>query len=182
MSTFRECPKAVYLLRDDLIEKFKGEGGEGGVTVKMIFAHAPRDEKTGDPKGHALKLGGYACAGIAQINSHKARVNGADDCTIYLDGDDWDDWTESRQRSLIDHELTHFELKLDKEGAVVLDEGTRPMLRIRLHDWQLGGFGDIARRYKDESFEVELWQAAEGKHGKVLSSTVRAPRLAAVGE
>ena len=185
MATYAECTRAVYLMRDTIMKKHHRHLIEAGVTVKMLFVHAPIDEKTGEPKGPALKNKGYPAAGLAEINSHKARMKGCDDATIYLDGDTWSDWTEARQLALIDHELTHFQVDLDAEEGVKLDAGNRPKLTMRLHDWEIGGFQDVSDRHGAAALDVETARAAVARHRRVFLDRVDHldhPRLAAVAE
>lgn len=168
MATFAECGKDVYALRDKLLAKHHGELKDAGVTIKMLFAHAARDQETGEPKGPAIKHHGYPAAGLAKINSHEKRVAGEDDCQITLDGDAWPDFSEDRQLSIIDHELTHFEVRHDPDGNIVLDDCHRPKLRMRLHDVQIGAFAEIAERYGADSLDVNQFKSVLGPGGQLL--------------
>lgn len=54
-------------------------------------------------------------------------------------------WTIEQARALIDHELTHCEVKRDSDGAIVTDEQGRTVYRIRKHD--IEEFRDVVARH-----------------------------------
>src|SRR5262249_12496303 len=84
MATFRDVGKDVQAMCKGLIAKKHPELAEAGVRVRLLFAHAPRDPQTDEPKGPAIRHHGYAAGGLAKINSHEKRVAGEDDCQITL--------------------------------------------------------------------------------------------------
>lgn len=127
---------------------------EAGVTIDLLLAHASRDQND-DPVGAAVKHGGYPAAAVIKIVSLKDRVAGLGDAQMIVDGDKWDEWTDAELDALLDHELTHLEIVVDKDGAIVQDDAGRPKLKIRLHDFQIGGFHSIAKKHKEDAFEVQ---------------------------
>ncbi len=66
----------------------------------------------------------------------------------------------------MDHELTHLELA-EKEGAPVLDDGGRPKLKMRLHDYEFGWFTEVAERHKENAIEVQQARALIDGDGQV---------------
>lgn len=52
--------------------------------------------------------------------------------------------------------------------APALDDQYRPKCRMRLHDWQLGGFEEIAERHGSAALEVQGMKIAFNKHGQSL--------------
>ena len=136
--------------------------------VGARFAYAAVNEKTGERKGPAIKHHGYAAAAVVRIVSQKDRVSGMPDAMIDIDGDAWPEWTEQRQRAVLDHELHHLEVVKEDSGAVKLDDCNRPKLKMRLHDFEIGGFAEIAKRYKEEALEVEAARAMADKFGQLL--------------
>jgi hypothetical protein len=140
---------------------------EAGVTLDCLFAHAPRNE-SGQPMGHAIKHAGYPAAGKIRIVSLKDRVAGRADAELLLDGDSWRDWTASQKAALIDHELQHLSVLVSASGAAKTDDCGRPKIKIRLHDYQFGGFKAIAERHGDDSFEVSEMRHVVDRFGQVL--------------
>jgi hypothetical protein len=133
---------------------------ETEVTVRCLYAHAARD-KDGNPKGPALKFGNYPAAAIIRVNSTKCRIQGKRDCTIEIDGDDWESLSEQERVALLDHELFHLEVKRTKRrkngsgGEIKTDSLGRPKLGCRQHDFQVGGFDTIVKRHKTASLEYQ---------------------------
>lgn len=126
---------------------------DADVKVSTIFAYASKN-KDGEATGCAIEVGGYSAIACIKINNLKLRVEGLGDATMTLDGDQWPDMPEARQISLVDHELTHLELSLDDAGMIKKDDVGRPVLKARKHDWQLGGFAEVAERHREESHDV----------------------------
>lgn len=163
--------RATDVINDFVIavmQKYHPELHAAGVRIQTLLAYGPVDEKTGEITGPAVKLGGYACAATIRITSLKQRVAGSGDAEMLIDGDRWFDWAESQKTALVDHELQHLELSLDDGGGIITDDNSRPKLRGRLHDWQLGGFKCIAERHGRDSFEVTQMDDLVGLAGDVL--------------
>lgn len=169
MATFRQADADCTAMIQELIQKYHTDLLEAGVRVGARFAYAAINEKTGEPRGPALKFHGYAAAAIVRIISQKDRVSGMPDAMIDVDGRAWtDEWADERKQATIDHELLHLLVVKDDEGNVTLDDCHRPKLKMRLHDWELGGFADIAKRYKEQAIEVESARAMADKFGQLL--------------
>lgn len=168
MATYRKADKPVQSMAAELIRDCHPDLAEAGVTVQVLFAAAPRNAE-GEPQGPAIKAThGYPAAGKAKINSQKDRVGGLADATILVDGDRWDEWTEAEQRALLDHELQHFELRRDDEGAPLLDDCHRPKLKYRMHDFELGGFAAILRRHGELALEAQAARKIADEYGQLL--------------
>lgn len=143
------------------------------VTVDVLMA-IDRDD-AGAPTGQpAVKLSGYPCAATVKINSLKDRVLGMGDALVTIDEHQWEELTDEKRRALLDHELEHLEVARvgggvlwhDPNCKVVLgiaktDDIGRPRLKMRLHDWQLGGFRTIARRWGEDALEVHAVRACK---------------------
>lgn len=145
--TYRKADAGVMELVAAVIDQTFPHLKELGVAVDVLVAHAARD-KEGRPKGPAVKLHGVACLATIQVTSLKDRVAGLGDCRIVLDADRWDDLDDARRRALIDHELTHLVPQLDAEGGPKTDDAFRPCLKLRTHDFDLGGFWSVVERHK----------------------------------
>lgn len=177
MATYTKADIETRQIVDRVMKAHHPELASHGVKVSCLFAHAARD-KAGMPKGPAVKLGGYSCAAVVSITPHKRRVLGVADAVITLDGDNWEDWSDERREALIDHELTHLVIAKDKAGAARLDDSLRPKLKMRLHDWQLGGFAEIVVRHGEESFDLLTLRDVIDHHGQILMPFMRDPAAA----
>jgi hypothetical protein len=158
MATYTHAPQPVHDLVFSLVEKHHPDLAEHEVTFCILMAFAPVDDN-GKRKGTALTHGGYPADGLAKINNLKDRVAGLSDCTIFLDGDHWEEKSEDEQTALLDHELTHF-IPTGED-----DDAGRPKLKIRKHDIQLGGFHEIIDRYGKDAGEAKLLQLAGLRQG-----------------
>lgn len=169
MATYRKADADVTSRIKALITANHPELEEAGIKVGARFAFAPTDEETGEPKTAALKHHGYPAAAIVRIVSQKDRSLGFPDAIVDIDGEAWlKEWNEERKSAVLDHEITHLEVKRDEDGAISLDDCNRPKLKMRMHDFEIGGFVEIAKRYKEEAIEVENIRDIAGKYGQLL--------------
>ncbi len=67
------------------------------------------------------------------------------DFVILLNKDAWAEMDTAMRRALLDHELCHAQVKLDKNEDIVHDENGKIVYRCRKHD--LEEFRDIVRRH-----------------------------------
>lgn len=145
-----------------MMDAYHSELADAGVTVGVLFA------TPGENDDYALKLHGYPCAATIKITSYKDRVLGIADATITIDETQWDDFDEAERKALIDHELQHLALQVDKEGQTKTDDLSRPKLKMVLHDWQLGGFALVASRHKAASLEAQAFKEAYHNYRQLL--------------
>ena len=138
-----------------LIEEYYPDLKEAAATIESLFAY---DNKGGFP----VKAGGYPALACIKINNLKNRVKGFADAEITIDAENFNSMTKAQKISLLDHELYHLIVVRDKEGAIKTDDASRPKLRLKKHDYQMGWFREIAIRHGDNSPEVYqakiLWQ------------------------
>lgn len=160
MPTFQKCPKEIESLANEILCEFETHTPllDARVKIDLIFAFAAVDETTGEPTGNALNHHGVKALGIARKIALKDRAMGRGDCEVTLDGDWWKDANEAEARALLDHELHHFQVKMDKRGLVRDDLG-RPVIVMRKHDYEFGWFKCIAARHGNTS--MERMQAAQ---------------------
>jgi Putative phage metallopeptidase len=168
-TTYEPATDLVTKLADRVMREHHPGLHAAKVQVGYLMAHAPRDAND-EPKGPAIKLRGRACKAVVRIVNLKDRVAGLPDAMVILDGDEWDEWSEREQAAIIDHELTHLELKTDESGAVQRDDIGRPKLRMRLHDFEFGGFLDVAKHYGDDSTEKQVIADWEKNYKQILFS------------
>lgn len=148
---------------DDVMRRFHGPLVDHEVTVGLLVAWPAEG---GD--GVAVKLHGYPCAAVVKITPYRQRVQGIEDVVITLDGALWAEMSDAERTALLDHELYHLDLARDKDGQVKADDAGRPKLKMRLHDWQLGGFEAIGRRHRDAALEVQAFKEAQKTYSQAL--------------
>ena len=86
-----------------------------------------------------------------KVNSEKHRAQGLPDASIVIDQDAWGDLSDQSRIALIDHELEHLERYLRAKNEPLEDDLGRPKLKVKLHDWQLGGFRSISERHLEHA-------------------------------
>jgi len=143
------------------------------VTV-AVLAVSDIDEETGEIRP-ALTHNGYPAAATVKITSLKDRVLGIADAVITLDAATWADLDEAGRLALLDHELCHLQVRGGDKGLVGIDRDRqldrhprrddhgRPVLTMRRHDWQLGGFREIAKRHGLKSLDVRAVRACRNE-------------------
>lgn len=153
MSTFKRCPEEVVRMANEVLCSDDAEGAfeallDAKVTFDFVFARAGENEM------QALTLHGARALGIARKTSPKDRALGRADCEVALDGDWWDDekTNDQMRRALLDHELWHFLVVVEKD-KVKKDGANRPVIEMRQHDFQFGWFKAVAQRHGEYSME-----------------------------
>lgn len=152
-----EADDEAYKLLSRVMTKWhKGLVG-AGVNVKLWTCAV----KEGDD-GPALKLHGVACLGTAKIVAYEARAKQAPDALadaeIKMDLAWWKDASEKERVALLDHECSHFELAITKDGTLWKDDLGRQKLKTRQHDYDLPGvFMDVVHRHEDAACEVQAF-------------------------
>lgn len=154
MSTFKRCPQTVNEMANEILFKFETHEPliSAGVTTDFVFAYPDLDEATGEPIGDAIKHHGTKALGLCRIIPLKDRAMGRADTEITIDSPWWDEATEDEQRALLDHELHHIAVKMDKRGLVRDDLG-RPVIQLRKHDVEIGWFKAVGARHGRNSME-----------------------------
>lgn len=160
MPTFQRCDESVNEMANEILCEFESHKPllDARVTVDYVFAFADIDEKTNAPVGNALSKNGTKALGICRKIALKDRALGRKDAEIAIDGDWWKDAVDEERRALLDHELHHIAVKIDKRGLVRDDLG-RPVIQLRQHDYEFGWFKVVAARHGNSS--MERLQAAE---------------------
>jgi hypothetical protein len=153
-TTYTPAKSDVTDVLETVMGRYHGDIADNGITIGILMATS---DEEGEP---AVKLHGYPCAATIQITSYKNRCLGIADAVITIEADIWKTFTEAEKIAVLDHELTHLELVYDKDGVLKTDDANRPKLKMRLHDWQLGGFAVIAERHGAASIESQEFRAA----------------------
>lgn len=123
MSTYHQPDRGMLDVLHDVTERYHDRLVDAGVRVAILQARAVVD-KNGIRKGPAIRHGGYACLATIRIVPTRQRVAGLADAEILVDGDRWPDLSAEERRALIDHELTHIEVKEDDDGVLLELDGS----------------------------------------------------------
>lgn len=137
----------------------------------------------GDEKTPALTKGGWPCEALISVPSTKMRAAGAPDVLIELDGGAWVNLIETEKKALIHHELEHMELQKLKRRkneageefySCKLDVLERPVVKLRKHDYECGGFARIHELYADASPEARQLEVASAHLSQQVFAFARA--------
>lgn len=159
MPIYSNAPEEVTDRIDRLIQKHHPELEAAEVDVRALFANSENDSPP-------VKLGGYECYAIVKIVGAKERVQGLGDALIIIDEERWKKLNERRRDALIDHELMHLQVQKDSAGFVKKDDHERPRLKMKLHDWQLGGFAQVTKWYGADALEAQSIKVASDAFGQ----------------
>ena len=153
-SKFQRAPDWVSAIGTSILKAYETHKPlvDCEVTVDYVFAFSDKDEETGEPLNDALTKNGVKALGIARKIPLKDRALGRADAEIAIDGDWWNTASDRERRALLDHELHHLSVKIDKRG-LVLDDLGRPVIQLRKHDHEIGWFKIIAARHGQHSQE-----------------------------
>ena len=165
MTTYQKCSDTERKLLRQVIKECYPDVDKAGVTFDLLFAFAEKD-KYDQPKGPALKLHGVACAAIIKKTSVIDRVCGRRDVLIQIDGDAWLDRTIQEKTALLDHKLYHIQL-VEHEETFALDAAKRPVIGIRNHDFDIGGFHEVVGRRGRAALEAQYLSEAVSHHGQL---------------
>lgn len=157
----------VHQLVRDVMEAYHERLADVKLSVDILLAYVDTDD-AGNPLEEALKLHGYPCMATIKIRGPKDRAEGRGDVLLSLDVHAFLDLSDTERAAVIDHELTHVDLQLDKNGKPKTDDYGRPKLTLRLHDRQFGWFDAVALRHGRESQEVQQAAALHAKYAKQL--------------
>ena len=144
------------------------------VRVSLLAAYARIDDE-GNETGPALKHHGYPALAKARIVPHRDRVQGLADAEVTIDGNRFALLSQDEQIALLDHELEHLELVLDDEGRIKSDDGGRPRLKCKLHDYRIEGFDSVAKRHGKHSQEVQQYRACFDERGQAYFDFLEQP-------
>lgn len=110
-----------------------------------------------DPDGHVLL--GKMCK-----TSERGRQLHGWDAILMLNDEYWETMDDEQRVALLDHELCHLALAVDKDGFPRSDGHGRKMYRIRKHD--LEEFRDVVRRHG--LWQTDIVHFVEAAHASPL--------------
>lgn len=163
MKTYDPAPQEVHDRVANLVKRYHLELQEVSIRVDLLMASTDSEE------GAAVTHGGYPALAVVKILGPKERAMGRGDAEIVIERD-----------ALLDHELYHLEVKLDRNGRYKLDDHMRPCLKMRKHDFNVGWFHEIARRHGTASVEVQQAVALQEEHEQLYFSFTHEERMQAL--
>jgi hypothetical protein len=140
------------------------------VKIGVIMAANPKD-------GPAVSHSGYPALATIKIVPLKDRITKGYDAEMLIDATFWKTTTDPVRMALLDHELSHIELKKPKEKkptkkpkpeegldedddniiagqSFLVDDIGRPLLKSKKGDWNVGdGFAEVVRRHGPNAIE-----------------------------
>jgi hypothetical protein len=142
---------------------------EATVRVGVLLASTEIDQE-GRPKSAPVKSHGVPCVAKTRLINRKQRLQGVPfEAVIEIDEHRWELMTEEAQEAVIDHELTHLELKRDPDTNLPLsDDDGRPKLKLLPDDWVLTGFADVVRRRGRWAIEAQAIKDLHDHYGAQL--------------
>lgn len=143
--SFQRADDDLLKLVATTLKKHHKALADAGVTVQVLM----KDE---------LKHQGYPAYASVKRVSLKDRVLGHSDVEIVIDASRWALLSPAQRIAIVDHELTHVDLKIGKGGKTEIDDAGRPKITLRPHDHQFGWFDEVAERHGKDSIEVEQAQ------------------------
>lgn len=155
MPTFRKADKhhEAHALIESIVADHYPDLEEADLRIGVLLAF---------PKmgvGPALKHHGYPAVALTKGTSHEDRVAGKPDVIIKIDANRWALLSEEERAALIDHELNHIVPQRDKEGVIKEDDQGRPLVKMRLHDAEIGVFFDVIKRHGSASLDAQVCQS-----------------------
>jgi Putative phage metallopeptidase len=176
--TYEDPPKELTDLIAEARRRFHPVLERCEVTIAALL-EADIDKDTGEVM-HSLKANGYPAAAMVKATNLKERSLGLADALMLVDRRWWEDHPNVEERlALVDHELTHLQVCADPGGIVwwnanerevagkpKADDRGRPKLKLQHHDFQIGGFIDVARRHKQRAVEVQQVEMLQNDLGQ----------------
>lgn len=163
MATYERADTETVDLVLERIETFYPQLYRAEVRVDVMMAFGRR--RGGELVSAAIMHRGYPAAGTMRIIGLRDRAAGRGDAEMLIDGDHWAGMGLAARTALVDHELHHLMLVWEDEEREVpkADDCGRPRLKLRKHDFEIGGFHEIAKRHKAHAPEVRaVGKAFEG--------------------
>ena len=144
----------------------KGYGASLGLIGLLMIRSVDKD---GNPDGKSpLKQNGHACAAKVKVVPLRDRLTKHVAAEIVVDADCWKGLRLAQQRALIDHELEHLVVVVNKLNEIQMDDAGHPKLKCKPDSYALWGFPEIAKRHGLDSGEVLNAQALARQLGSAL--------------
>lgn len=177
--TIEKAPPEIVEVCQAMMAKYHGDLVAAGVTISLLLAS--------DDKGPSVKLHGKSCCAVVGINGLRDRIEGKPDVTIIVANEWWRAAKPAERDAVLDHELYHLvvergpdipdheevegspgELRKFYRPSFKLDKIGRPQVKMRLHDWDLGGFAEIVQRHGEAAVERQAFRGVAKHYEQLL--------------
>lgn len=176
MPTYTKADQAVCDLVDHVCEKFERHHPILDAEVKIdILMAEPSVKQDGEPTGPAISANGYPALAQTKVIPLDERVNGAGDVLMKIDADWWLKAKPDERDALLDHELTHIEVRTNDKNEIIRDDLNRPKLKIRKHDRQFGWFDEVALHHPGVAIECQQAMQLASDAGQLYFPGLFAP-------
>lgn len=147
---------ATYKLLKTVMDTYHPELVEVNVSIGIVMVTAARNE-AGEPTGPAITKGGNPVAAQIRKTIAKQRLHMVEkrDALIEIDADQWAVMEDDHRLALLDHELTHIEIRRDENLAPVITDDLRPALKLKPDDFALTGFFEVIKRHRRAALEYQ---------------------------
>jgi hypothetical protein len=125
-------PDPLYRSLDDLVEKHHAHLAEAKIALAWKIDWQPNTD-------------GQVTLGMCKKASDLDRLFHDFDFIILLNREYWPSFTAGQQLAILDHELSHADVKRGDDGEVQRDDQDRTVYRCRKHD--LEEFRDVVTRH-----------------------------------
>lgn len=166
MATYGQATQTVRAMLNEILDQHYPDLRHAKVTFDLLFAYPTGD---GAERKPPLMVAGYPAIATVRITPLRDRVLKVADALICIDKDEWENLTDPQRRAVLDHEAHHVEIQWEQEptdkdytkAVWKTDDHGRPKLKMKPHDFQIGGFAEICQRYgKDAVERISLERAA----------------------
>lgn len=186
MSTvYWKADDTVVSFVDSVMALYHNELKSAKVKIGIIFAYSGSENKP------SVRHAGYPAYATIKLISLKDRISKGYDAELLIDADNWKTSCDKSRAALIDHELSHLQLKKKKvkknkkesdenesddeeihnNSEIEIDDIGRPILKIRKGDWNVGdGFRDVVARHGEYSVEAQSIESATAFVNSLISS------------
>lgn len=148
--------------------------------VKVDVLMLTKTDAEGAPiQEPALKVHGYPAVACIKVVPLKQRALEQGDALMVIDEVVFGELSAAEQEAVLDHELEHLQVAAEDGGVITIhpksgemvgvptsDGLGRPKLKVRLHDWELGGFRSVVQRHGEAAIELKEVQACRDEKGQ----------------
>ena len=147
----------IHQMAYDVMEKYHPELHDAEVKVTVFMVTAVDKFGASMMAADAITVRGIPALAVVKKATTKEMKLGSGDFIMEIDSWKWNNELEEAERiSLMDHEITHINLKYDnKSGLPLATLMGRPELLMRKHDVEVGVFLEVISRHKRKAVDYQ---------------------------
>ena len=160
MPTFFDVPdESTVSILEDVMNEYHTELVNAKVNVGIIICRKETKE------GFSLEAFPPALARV-RPTPRKQRLYCEHDAIIEICHLRWENSSTATKKAIIDHELTHLQVR-EKNGEAIIDDLGRPLLRMRKDEIDLTAFPEVISRHGINAIE---WQSISNAYQRAGAS------------